>query len=169
MNLRETRIVEDALIVSLIQSAMDLCEHETGRALMPQTWELSLMGFKDEICLPHVPVASIVSVKYSDVTGAEQTLATTDYVFDNACEISPRVVRAVGKSWPAVYGGINNVRIRYVAGYANADAVPAALKQWMKLQIGHWFRNRESINIGNISSKLENVDSLMNAYKIYNL
>ncbi|MBY0474213.1 MAG: phage head-tail connector protein [Nitrosomonas sp.] len=167
--LRVTNSYEDALIASLIVAARDLCEAETGRALMPQTWELSLNCFSDEMCLQHVPVASITSIKYTDADGAEQTLASTEYVLDTSSNWKSRVVLAVGKSWPQIYSGINNVRIRYVAGYPNASAVPQSLKQWMLLQISHWFRNRESVSMNGAGAKLEFVDNLLNAYRIYNL
>lgn len=167
--LRVTIIAEDTLISSLIIAARDLCERETGRALIAQTWELSLDNFSNEMLLGRAPVASITSVKYTDVNGAEQTLASTEYVLDNASDSFARVVIAANKSWPDIYNGINNVRIRYVAGYASSAAVPQALKQWMLLQISHWFRNRESVNAGNITSKLAFVDNLLNAYRIYHL
>lgn len=168
-HLRITSSAEDALITSLIVAARDLCQSETGRALLPQTWELSLDDFCDDMPIGRAPVASITSIKYTDVDNVEQTLASTEYVLDSSSDSQARVVLAVDKSWPSVYGGINNVRIRYVAGYANAAAVPQTLKQWMLLQISHWFRNRESVSIGNPGSKLDFVDNLLNAYRIYNL
>lgn len=167
--LRFTSNAEDALISSFISAARDLCEMETGRALIAQTWEQSRCGFMDEMILGRAPVASITSIKYTDSNGAEQTLASTEYVLDNASDSFARVVIAPNKSWPAVYPGINTVRIRYVAGYADAAAIPEALKQWMKLQISHWFRNRESVSLGVAASKMEFVDNLLNAYRIYSL
>lgn len=165
-HMRFTASSEDTLITALIGVARGLCESETGRAMMAQTWELSLDNFADEMWLDHPPVVSITSVKYTDVDGIEQTLASTEYVLDTASESRARVVLAVDKTWPDVYTGINNVRIRYVAGYANAAAVPKQLKQWMLLQIGHWFKNRESVNVGNITSKLDYVDNLLDGYRI---
>lgn len=168
-HLRVTSNAEDELISSLIQDARDLCERETGRALMLQTWELSLNCFANEMRLYRVPVANITSVKYTDANGAEQTLASTEYVLDNASNSIARVVIAPDKSWPAIYNGINNVRVRYVAGYPNSDAVPGALKRWMKLQISHWFKNRESVISNGAGERSAFVDSLLNAYRICNL
>lgn len=168
-HLRVTFNAEDALISSLVGAARDLCERETGRALMPQTWELSLDRFCDFMKLGRAPVISIESIKYTDVDGDDQTLPDTDYILDNAGEYQMRVVLAPNKSWPAVSSGINNVRIRYVAGYPAASAVPKALKQWMLLQISHWYRNRESVNVGNITSTMPFVDILINSYRIYTL
>lgn len=166
---RVTTDAEAGLISGLISSARDLCERETGRALMPQTWELSLDNFSNQMCLGRAPVTSITSIKYIDADGAEQTLPSTEYVLDNGSDSMARVVIAPNKSWPAVYGGINNVRIRYVAGYANAMAVPHALKQWMKLQISYGFKNRESVSMDGAGVKAPFVDNLINAYRIYNL
>ena len=59
--------------------------------------------------------------------------------------------------------------MRFNAGYADATLVPAELKQWMRLQIGHWFANRESVNIGNITSKLDYVDDLIKPYRLYSM
>ncbi len=167
--LRYTSDAQDDVIMALIEDARDLCEAETRRALMEQTWEQSRCGFMDEMILGRAPVASITSIKYTDVQGAEQTLANTEYVLDNSSNSSARVVLAPNKSWPAVYTGINTVRIRYVAGYANAAAVPRALRRWMLMQITHWFKNRESVAIGEPSSRMNYVDNLLNAYRIYSL
>lgn len=167
--LRFTSDAEDSIISSLIVAARDLCESETGRALMPQTWESSHCGFWNGMCLNRAPVASIASIKYTDANGTEQTLADTEYMLDNASDAFARVVLAPNKSWPPSYFGINTVRIRYLAGYANADAVPQALKQWMLLQISNWFRNRESVSVGVVATKMDYVDNLLNAYRIYSL
>mgnify|MGYP000880045008 CR=1 FL=1 len=169
-HLRFTSSAEDALITSLIVAARDLCERETGQALLAQTWESSFNAFGDEMLLGRAPVQSITSIKYTDENGAEQTLATTEYVLDNAGQSAARVVIAPNKTWPNVQtGSINAVRIRYVAGYASANAVPQPIKQWMLLQIGHWFKNRESVIVGNSMIKSEFVDNLIHAYRIYNL
>jgi uncharacterized phiE125 gp8 family phage protein len=167
--LRWTNNAEDALISFYISVARDLCEMETGRALTVQTWEQSRCGFADEMMLGRAPVASIASIKYTDSNGVEQTLASTEYVLDNSSDSIARVVLAPNKSWPAVYAGINTVRIRYVAGYASADAVPPVLRQWMLLQITHWFKNRQSVEVGNVVNEFPFVKNLLNAYRIYSL
>lgn len=167
--LRVTNDAEDALISSLISAARDLCERETGRALMLQTWELSQDGFDDEMCIGRAPVEGVTSIKYTDVSGVEQTLAITEYVLDISSHSFVRVVLAPNKSWPQVYPGINTVRIRYIAGYANAAMVPRSLKQWMLLQISHWFRNRESVTMNGPIEKIPFIDNLLNAYRIYHL
>jgi hypothetical protein len=69
------------------------------------------------------PVSSITSVKYLDSTGAEQTLSSAVYTLISE-SLPPRLVLKTGQSWPATYSADNAVRIRFVAGYGAASAVP---------------------------------------------
>jgi len=104
-----------------------------GRCLMPQTWELIYDSFPSgPIKIPLPPLQSIASIKYLDVLGAEQTVPETGYAVDPASEpgwVAPATV------WPTTYDSINTVRIRFVAGYANAAAVPKTLIGAMMLRI----------------------------------
>lgn len=163
---RFTASSEDEIFTGLIMEVREFCESSTGLSLMPQTWELSLDNFADEMRLPNPPVSSITSIKYTDATGVEQTLASTEYVLDNASDRRARVVLAVNKAWPDVYTGINNVRIRYVAGYANAAAVPKQLKRWMLIHINDWFKNRESLVMGT-TSRIDYFDHLLDRYIVW--
>ena len=77
---------DDALITAFIQAARERCENMLGRALITQTWEKVLDQFPTAIQLSWPPIQSIVSVKYIDANGAQQTLAPANYVLDNAAE-----------------------------------------------------------------------------------
>ena len=127
---------DDARITGYItaaRSALDGKNGILGRALMPQTWELVYDSFPTgPITIPLPPLQSIVSIKYLDVLGAEQAVPTTDYVVDPVSE--PGWV-APASDWPSTYDSINTVRIRFVAGYANAAAVPKALTAAMMLRV----------------------------------
>jgi hypothetical protein len=68
--------------------------------------------------------------------------------------VPARVRRPFGSIWPVpAYGTLNAVLVEYEAGYApsgqpdrlTADSVPSAIKAAMKLMIGHWYENRESV------------------------
>lgn len=140
---------EDALIGLLIQSARQAAEHEAGRVLVSQTWELVLDAFPTaEIELRAAGVLSIASVKYVDTAGAEQTLAGAAYVLD--AETAPAyLLPAAGYAWPATADTANAVRVRYVAGFgAAADSVPASIRHWMLLHIGTAYAQRESVAAG---------------------
>lgn len=167
-HLRVTDAGEDTLISALIAAARGYCQKETGRALLTQTWEITLDAFPSAIELPNPPVASITSVKYLDGNGIEQTLDSAAWKLDKSSDYGVgRLVPAYGYVWPATRADINAVRVRYVAGYADAASVPQEMKQWMLLQIGHWYEHRESINVGNITGKLDYVDGLLDAFRIF--
>lgn len=169
LHLRVETTDEDALITALIMAAAELAEQKTGRALMPQTWELTLDAFPDAFQLTRLPVASITSIKYWDTAGSQQTLGTGLYTLDNTDDYGPAyVVPVYGGSWPDTRGQINAVAVRYVAGYATAAAVPASIKAWIKLQVSAMYENRELE--GSVQTyALGFADCLLDRYKIWSL
>jgi uncharacterized phiE125 gp8 family phage protein len=137
---------EDTLIQALITAAREQCEHILGRSIMPQTWELVLDSFpKDgDIELLNPTIISISSIKYIDaLTANEVTLAANQYALDKDNEPG-WVMPASGFTWPAALEVANAVRVRYQAGYTDAASVPASIKNWIKLAVGVWYRNREA-------------------------
>lgn len=167
--LRFTSNAEDSLISQRISMIRQYCEDQTQISLMPQTWELVLDGFCCEMFLPHPPVQSVISIKYLDVDGVEQTIPSADYVLDNINDLRARVVPAPGNSWPVTLYGVNVVRIRYIAGYQDANAVPGPLKLYILSHLGYWFINRSAVNVGNIVTKMDYVDSLLDQYKVWGI
>lgn len=105
----------DTLISAHITGGREYAENYTQRLLSTQTWELVLDGFPEAFVL-RGPVQSVISVKYLDSDGAEQTLEPVDYLVD--AESTPGYVTpAYSKSWPDSHAVPNAVRVRYVAGY----------------------------------------------------
>lgn len=159
---------DDAYITTLIVAARQAAEHITGRALMPQTWELALNAFECEMKLPKPPIASVTSVKYLDAAGTLQTLSATDYELNDYKEPA-EIIRPFLTIWPVTQQHENAVKIRYVAGYANAAAVPQEIKSWMLLRIGMLYENRESVIAGVPIAELPFVDRLLDASKVWGL
>lgn len=159
---------EDALITALIVAAREQAEHETGRALVTQTWELVHDEFPEAFVLRRAPIQSVTSLKYlDDATGAEQTLDPADYLLDKDSEPG-YVVPAYGKAWPATWPVPNAVRVRYVCGYGLAAAVPVAIKQWMLLAIGTMYAQRETLIVGQSASLPDRFwAGLLDPYRLY--
>lgn len=134
----------DNLLNIFIAAARKRAEHETGRAFCTQTRELVLDDFADVCILRGAPIQSIVSVKYIDSAGAEQTLASTEYLLDKDSEPG-RLLPAIGKSWPATQAIPNAVRVRYICGYGDAASVPDDIKAWMLLVVTTMFENRSTV------------------------
>ena len=156
---------EDSYITSLIVAAREGAEHLTGRALMPQTLELALDEFCDIVKLPMPPLVSITSVKYLDEAGVLQTLAAEDYLLDDYSEPA-RIKPAYGTAWPVTRKQPNAVLIRYEAGYENASAVPQQIKNWMLIQIGTMYANRESVVTGVSVASVPEVDRLLDKTRL---
>lgn len=146
----------DAEIARRITSAREVAEHETGRALMPQTLRLDLVdwptcggelanfpGTTGEIVLPTAPVSSITAVEYWDGT-SWATVSTSAYSLEPGPLLSS-VLPAYGTTWPTL-GNRSGARVRvtFQAGYADAAHVPAAVRDFIIAQAGAWLANPEA-------------------------
>jgi len=137
---------DDDLITALIVAAREEIERRTWRALVTQTLELILSDWPgaDRIELPRAPLQSITTVKYKDKDGNETTWAGANYLAGT--DSVPGVLAlAWNASWPSVdLYPVEPIRIRYVAGYGLAAAVPQSLKQACLLLVAHWYEAREA-------------------------
>ena len=158
---------DDAFITALIHSAREMAEAQTGRALINQTLELVLDAFPAAFVLRRPPIVSVVSVKFLDAEGIEQTLDPADTLLDKDSEPG-YLVPAYGKAWPVSYPVPNAVRVRYVAGYGTPADVPQSIKQWMLLMIGTAYAHRETVLSGQITTLgREFWDALLDPYRLY--
>lgn len=172
LHLRVDDNAEDTLIQGFITAAREQCEHILQRSIMSQTWELVLDTFPadGDIELFNPPIISITSVKYIDAnTGLEVTLASNQYALDKDNEPG-WLMPASGITWPATYDAANALRVRYMAGYADAASVPSSIKSWILLAIGVWYKNREAmVENTNMSLPRDFYDGLLDRYRIYRL
>lgn len=151
---------EDARVTRLIQAAREEAEHRLGRALITQTWERVLDAFPAvEVELGYPPVASVVSVKYIDLLGVEQTLGSSLYATDFDT-LPGWVLPAVDTDWPDTKDTTNAVRIRFTTGAASAASVPASVKDWILLRIESLYRN---------TAPSEWSDRMLDRYTVYGI
>jgi uncharacterized phiE125 gp8 family phage protein len=109
-------------------------------------------------------VQSITSVKYYDTAEVQQTLAADQYVLDNVSDPA-WVVRPTDVTYPDVAEGVNNVVIRFVAGYST---LPAEIKHAILMLVAFWFDNRSTVNVGNIVNNLPwGVEALLTNHRSY--
>lgn len=131
---------DDVIITHLLEAAtekLDGVGGALGRCLMPQTWKLSLDCFPSgPIKLPLPPFREIVSIKYFDRNGDEQTLAPSAYVETGAGGTG--IVSPIG-AWPDTWDFPGAVSIEFEAGF---DEVPAALKQAIMGLAFFWYAQR---------------------------
>jgi uncharacterized phiE125 gp8 family phage protein len=110
-------------------------------------------------------VSAVTSIKYDDIYGVEQTLASTEY--DNYLINEPAlIVQAYGKTFPSTRDKLNAVLIRYVAGYASSNAIPSPIKSAMLLLIGHLYENREDLTTVKMEEMPLGSKALLNPYRL---
>lgn len=162
MHLKVDHNDEDGLIAIYTRAAREFTESFLGRALVRQTWLLTIDEFPlAEIRIPLPPLLSVDSVKYDDSAGNEQIVSSLDYYVDKKSE--PGWVVPVDV-WPTPLDAVNAVRIQFTAGYSpTADSpddlasnVPFNIKAGMLLIIGNLYENREDNVAGTIINKMPN-------------
>jgi len=161
---------EDALFTGvIIPAARRAAEHRIGQALVTQTWELALDAFPcAEIKLPLPPVQSITHIKYLDPDGAEQTVSAADYALDSYGSVAHWVIPAQDVTWPDTLAAANAVKVRFVAGFGAASAVPEDIKAWLLLSIGTLYTYRETLAAGQIVELPGGFwQSLLDPYRIW--
>lgn len=135
---------EDALITTLLQSARQAAERYLNQALITQTITEKLDRLQlSTIYLSVSPVISVSSFQYADSQNTTQTFNSSNYIVDNF-EKPARLSLASGKTWPTLYGNINDVTITYTAGYSSEPSgVPAQIRQAILLMITDAYDNRQ--------------------------
>lgn len=155
MQLRVTVPDFDSQITGYIQAATDFIDGEwgfLGRALVTQTWRLTLDGFptggggavsyfnpysywgwnfgstnmNGQIKIPLPPLQSVTQIEYDDPNGNVQTVNAGDFFVDTQSEPG-WIVPQGSKSWPSTLDAINTVRIDFVAGYPADSSSPPDL------------------------------------------
>lgn len=156
--LRVEHAASDDEITALGKAARLLVEKLTGRALVTQTWVLTLDNFPwpggwqyvnspaifpdpHTIRVPKAPLQSVSSVEYYDLSDTLTTLAASTYVVDATTDPG-RIFLAMNKVWPVTRLRPGAVRITFVAGYGAASAVPEDLKLAIKMCVAYWYENR---------------------------
>lgn len=135
---------DDTLITTLLQSAREVAERYLNQALITQTITEKLDRLsKPTIYLSVSPVISVSSFQYADSQNTTQTYNSGNYIVDTF-EKPARLSLAYGKTWPTLYGNINDVTITYTAGYgATAASVPMQIRQAILMMIADSYDNRE--------------------------
>jgi uncharacterized phiE125 gp8 family phage protein len=148
---------EEAETVKIyIAAVTDRAETELRRAIITQTWDLTLDAFPcvsrrnpfAAIEIPLPPLQSVESVKYLSTNNELTTLDPSKYVVDTS--VTPgRIIPAYGQAWPAALDFPGTIRVQFVAGYGDDPAdVPDCIRAWLLLNCANLFEHRETLSIG---------------------
>ncbi len=185
-HLRVDSMDEDTYISTLIQFAREYIEHETGQALITQTWARFLdawpgtknidwwdgvrqgaigVGAERRLALPKPPLQSVTHIKTYDSQDQATTFSSTLYIVDTN-SVPGRISLRQGAVWPSIGRAINGIEIEFVAGYGNgASDVLGPLRQAMQLLVAHWFENREPASDAAHMSRPLGLETLLSAFR----
>lgn len=161
--------VDQDLLENLITAARQYLEQHLNRPLAIQTLEEALTGWANPIVLDS-SLQSVTSIKYIDINGAEQTLASNQYLVDTYAEPA-QITPAYNVTYPELYDVPNNVKVRYVAGYTSGGSpdtnpLPKPIRFAMMLVIGDLYANREAAVTGTTYTVNPTVQNLLQFYRL---
>jgi uncharacterized phiE125 gp8 family phage protein len=135
---------EDSMLNTLIKGARMMAESYLNQGLITQTITEKLDRLGDPtIYLSVSPVLAVSSFQYANSENTTATFAATEYVVDTFSKPA-RLNLGYGKTWPTLYGNINDVTITYTVGYGTeSSAVPYQIRQAILLMVADTYENRQ--------------------------
>lgn len=149
LHLRLDHDDEDELIASLIEAATLHCEDVARRAFVTRTLvgELDCWPMEDRITLPYSPAVSVVGITYIDEAGNSHTFDASNYLVNVNREPGLIILRR-NVYWPTdELLEVGAIAVEWVAGYGDAEDVPATYKAAVKLVLADLYENREAVNV----------------------
>ena len=131
----------DDVLQTMTEAAVAFSEKFTGQIFRypPETVEQAFADFTNTD-LNYGPVSGVTQVTYFNSSNEETTLPTGNYTVIN--HGMPGRVEYDGMiSVPAIYGRRDAVRVRYTAGYATANDVPADVRTAIILTVRHLYES----------------------------
>lgn len=130
----------DSEIRRAIRTYTTEAEGETNRAIMEQTWRLTLDAFPAKFALRRPPLLQVDHIKFFDAAGVQQTLDPQDYQVDGEREPG-EIVLAPGRAWPPTARRINAVEVQITCGYGTEPGlVPDAISGFILARLSEHFQ-----------------------------
>ncbi|MBB4345141.1 head-tail connector protein [Rhizobium leguminosarum] len=183
--LRIDGTADDAVLTTLIASARRTAEEYTKRAFITQSWKLVMDSICDDIDLPsgyyvlptpflvngsqfiqlsRQPIQTVTSIKTTDTSNVQSTVNTVVYTLDTA---TGRILLNDGYSWPTNLRCRSAVEVQFVAGWANAAAVPDPVKQGILQHVAASYTNKVCSDIPAGAKSLYDAFRLPEAFGAY--
>ena len=143
---------EDSKVTALLQAATHQAEQILRKYIITQTIvqaRTCFPGSKGFVELEWGSVQSVEEVRYYDDNGNVQTLTSPYTIFELQPHSTPAQLDLLpGQYWPSTQSEKKYpIEIEYVVGYGDAADVPQEIKQAILFMVGHWYSNRENVQI----------------------
>ena len=139
---------DDALIMRLVAAATDEAERISGRAFVSRTVELVADYWPHDgaFRLAYPPVSAVSQISYFDEDNTENVVSLS--VYQAILDVTPPVIMLKkNQSWPtSALRALSPIRVRYVAGYGSASAVPERYRALILALVAVDYENREAIS-----------------------
>lgn len=159
---------DDALIARLINVAVAYTDVQgaLGHAMITQKWGQWVDGTPPQtVKLLLGPLIAVTAVKYYDTSGTLQTDTLSNYEIFGT-EFSSTIGPKEGFAWPVTQDRPDAIRIEYTIGYGSASTdIPETLRHALMMLIGHWYDNRETTMMDELSNVPYGFDALMDMHR----
>ena len=139
-HLRVTHGDDDIYISTLIKTARQSIEAQTGLGLVSQGWSVFLDDWPEQgvIELPLAPVLDIADIR---VHGEDDISATIDpaHYYEDKVSRPARIILRGSRNWVRPGRVANGIEILLTIGFTN---VPEPLRQAVLQLVGHWHERR---------------------------
>lgn len=156
---------DDDVIGALIAASRIHIEAQTRRALMTQSWRITLDAWPADGRLPirPAPLRELTSVRVYDSGGVAHAVDGQSFVVDTSAStlvFAPWALPSPGR----LAAGIE---VDVVVGYGDAAAdVPEPLRQAIRLLIAHWYENRGLAAVGTVTILPTTIAALIAPYRM---
>lgn len=166
--LRVEHTDDDTLINRLISVAVAYTDVQgaLGHAMITQKWGQWIDSTPPQtVKLLLGPLIAVTAVKYYDTDGALQTDTLSNYEIFGT-EFSTTIGPKEGFAWPVTQDRPDAIRIEYTIGYGSATTdIPETLRHALMMLIGHWYDNRETTMMDELSNVPYGFDALMDMHR----
>jgi uncharacterized phiE125 gp8 family phage protein len=169
-------------ITAFLKSATSWVERYTGRALIEQTWTLTLDDwpwsnhYNPTLILPKQPLISVTSIKSYDAQDAETVFNPSYYHVDTSGDHG-RVLLRPEYVWPSNLRAYMGIVVTYKAGYGATGngseaaiataraAVPDDIKHAIVLLTTHFYDHRSPVTGDDLTEAPFSVRALLDSYR----
>jgi uncharacterized phiE125 gp8 family phage protein len=144
---RITHDDEDDILQRFMRTARARVERDTGVALVPGSWRITVHQFpswRRPLHLPIWPVESVQSVGYYDTDGVLQDFGSPTVTLYTDSRPAKLFLPDTETDWPTELREFDPGILDVSAGYASGDLVPDDLKQALYVLIEDVYRHRGS-------------------------